>query len=282
MKRQIMKNLAFLLSIVMVISMFANLDFAVAATGDNVDITADNFGDYYVQDENLEYCYKAGADVTYGTIYVPEHYHLIVENVVTADTVILNNGARLDITGSGTLNFSGSGSGLQASDGALMMLQSRANKPGVITGLYDVIHNNETDQDEEIDIYENPGESEWSWMEFSYTASEGKWYVCPENGPEPGSLTVRYDGNDGGYVKWGEERINSDVPVSFFAPDSTEEQPSFKAINLTFHTPEGVDNTQILVRVNGKDFYDNGTPCTINDLGVKRPKESNLSARSLL
>ena len=265
MTKRIMKKLAFLLSIVMVVSLFTNLDFAVFA-GEKVDITANN----YETDEAGEYCYSVRSGDAYGTINVPgEHYHLIVENAaVTADTVILESGASLEILGDGALNFSGSGSGIQAADGALMMLQSKEKKPSVIDGLFDIFHNEETGVDEEVNIYENPGEPEWEWMTFRYAVSEsgeGKWYVLPGDGPEPGTLTLHYDNQDGGYVTWGGDTIESDRSYSFFADNSTEEQPLFKEINLTFHTPADIENTQILVRVNGKDFYDNGTACDIND-----------------
>ena len=274
MTKRIMKKLAFLLSVVMVVSLFANLDFAVLATGGKVNITAENYQEYYEQDDAGEYCYSVSSeDVSsgdaYGTIYVPgERYHLIVENAaVTADTVILESGASLEILGDGALNFSGSG--IQAADGALMMLQSRENKPSVITGLYDVFHNDETDEDEEFDIYADPGETEWEWMTFRYTvgeSGEGKWYVLPGDGPEPGTLCVHYDNQDGGSVTWGEDVVNPDEPKSFIDEEnSTEEQPSFKEINLTFHTPEDVDNTQIQVRVNGMDFYNNGETYAIED-----------------
>ena len=139
MTKRIMKKLAFLLSVVMVVSLFANLDFAVLATGGKVNITAENYQEYYEQDDAGEYCYSVSSeDVSsgdaYGTIYVPgERYHLIVENAaVTADTVILESGASLEILGDGALNFSGSGSGIQAADGALMMLQSKEKKPSVL------------------------------------------------------------------------------------------------------------------------------------------------------
>lgn len=274
MMKRIMKKLAFFMSIVMAVSLFADLDFAVLATGEKVNITAENYQEYYEQDDAGEYCYSVSSgDVSsgdaYGTIYVPgERYHLIVENAaVTADTVILESGASLEILGDGALNFSGSGLGIQASDGALMMLQSKDYKPEVITGLYDVFQN-ESGEDVEIDICEDPGEPEWQWMTFRYTVSdsgEGKWYVCPGDGPEPGTLCVHYDNRDGGSVTWGGDTIEADQPYSFFADNSTEEQPSYKEINLTFHTPEDIEKTQILVRVNGMDFYDNGTPCTIDD-----------------
>lgn len=266
MTKRIMKKLAFLLSIVMVVSLFANLDFAVFADEEGKkDITVDN----YVQDENGEYCYSVSSGDAYGAINVPgERYHLIVEDVaVTADTVVLESGACLEILGDGALNFSGSGSDIQASDGALMMLQSKENKPSVIEGLYDIFHNDETDADEEVDIYADPGEPEWQWITFRYTVSEsgaGKWYVLPEDGPEPGTLCVRYDNQDGGSVTWGETTIESEQPYSFIDTENST-QPSFKAIDLTFHTPADIDNTQIQVRVNGMDFYNNGETYAIED-----------------
>lgn len=243
MKRQIMKYLAFLLSIVMAVSMFANLDFAVAAADDKVDITQED----YSQDENGEYCYSVSSGDAYGTIYVPREYRLFVENAVTVDKLILESGANLDITGSGSVSCSD----IQASDGALMMLQSRANKPEAITGLYDIFYNDETQRDEEIDIYADPGEPEWEWMKFCYTDTEsgGKWYVCPGDNPQfnDNEYSVMYD-NFGGEAKvelGGTTLVNPYEKYPFVQNQSG----TYDALSFTLTPPDTRQNQTPIVEI---------------------------------
>lgn len=254
MRKYLTKRLAVLLSVVMVVSLFANINWTVRAEENSIGA-----GNYTGNE-----CWIT-ADNSYDSILVPAECHLTIEGAnVTATSVTIEEGGCIHIVdageGEGTKNgmLSIASDGLIVSDGAEIECGSNQNIPtvgGAQIPLYD---------GDDSAMNEN---SEWQMRKFRYTNSESvnKWYACPENGPEPGSLTVRYDGNDGGYVKWGEERINSDVPVSFLAPDSTEEQPPFKAINLTFCTPEDMEKTQILVRVNRTDFYNNGETFTIED-----------------
>lgn len=252
MRKYLTKRLAILLSAVMVVSLYANVNWTVKA-GNIIDANSYSENDCWITTDN-----------SYDSILVPEGCHLTIAGAnVTATSVTIEAGGCIHIvdageeeTKTGTLSITDS---MTASVGAEIECGSNQNIPtvgGTQIQLYD---------GDDSAMNEN---SEWQWKTFRYTDIESgnKWYACPEGGPEPGTLCVRYDNQEGGYVTWGGDTIESDQSYSFIdTENSTEEQPSFKEINLTFHTPDGVDNNQILVRVNGTDFYDNGGTFTIED-----------------
>jgi len=180
MKLEIRKRLSAILSIIMIVSLFANSGMVVFAEGTNISESD------YKEDAYGVHEYHAVDDTAYGTITVPEGYVFLVDNEVnvTADAIYLASGAQLTIFGTGTLTCST----ITASDGATMCLGSNANIPSGVT-VYDG-ENNIT------------GDTAWEWFTFIY--DNGTWYANPEppfeehydfciNGLEDGdTYTVEY------------------------------------------------------------------------------------------
>ena len=100
MKKYLLKKIAFLLSIVMVVSLFTNLDVAVLAEGERVAVAG---GNYEYDSVNDVYVYSVSSGNVYGTIDVPsDKHHLIIENVeADIERVVLGAGATLEILGTG-------------------------------------------------------------------------------------------------------------------------------------------------------------------------------------
>lgn len=146
----------------------------------------------YVDDGmgGMNYDIRAGD---YGTITVPEGYHLTINNVsVTADNLVIESGATVHIFGGGVLECNNiqAAEGTPDGPGAFIELENKNNIPtvqSVALDVYDYLPNPETEQDVLVRVNDDP---EWGWFTFEYvrgaTPEENKWIRVPgePQGPE--------------------------------------------------------------------------------------------------
>lgn len=240
MKKYLLKKIAFLLSIVMVVSLFTNLDVAVLAEGEKVNVKAEN---YEYDSANDVYIYSVSSGNVYGTIEVPsDKYHLIIEDVeADIESVVLGAGATLEILGNGGKLKGGSTPVIQATVGAFMMLQSYANKPNEIAALYDT-----------AGVIISDSEVWADWRTFRYELDEnenGKW--CEQQGFPDGNFLVDYDNRDGSvpvYCDFGGE--NSPIVLRPWVQYGfTDEEQQIKSLSFSFTQPEERQTSTPIVEI---------------------------------
>ena len=142
----------------------------------------------YVDDGmgGMNYDIRAGD---YGTITVPEGYHLTINNVsITADNLVIESGATVHIFGGGVLECNNiqAAEGTPEDPGAFIELENNSNTPlvqSVALDVYDYLPNPETGQDVLVNVN---GDPEWRWFTFEYVSGENKWIRVPDEpqGPE--------------------------------------------------------------------------------------------------
>lgn len=246
MRKYLTKRLAVLLSVAMVVSLFANINWTVRAEENSIGA-----GNYTGNE-----CWIT-ADNSYDSILVPAECHLTIEGAnVTATSVTIEAGGCIHIVdageGEGTKNgmLSIASDGLIVSDGAEIECGSNQNIPtvgGAQIPLYD---------GDDSAMNEN---SEWQMRKFRYTNSESvnKWYACPENGPEPGDpqfndneYSVMYDTNGDAKVTVNGEVIgdrqkkefSKDVQLNFTLTPPDFRQDQTPIVKIVIH--DGDENTQ--------------------------------------
>ena len=249
MTKRIKKKLAFLLSIVMVISLFTNLNWTVRAEENSIG-----------EDDYQENDCWISTDGSFASILVPEGCHLTIAGAsVTATSVTIEAGGCIHIvdageeeTKTGKLSITDS---LTASAGAEIECGSNQNIPtvgGTQIQLYDG------------DDSPMNNDSEWQWKTFRYADSESgnKWYACPENGPEPvdpqfndNEYSVMYDPNGDAGVTVNGELIGDRETKTFAVGD---------VLNFTLTPPDfRQDQTPIVKIVVHDGDAGTGTPETV-------------------
>lgn len=146
----------------------------------------------------------------YGTITVPEGYHLTINNVsVTADTLVLGVAATVHIIGGGELACGSiqAAEGTSEDPGAFIELENNNNIPtvqSVALDLYDVSPN-----DELIRINDD---SQWGWFTFEYvrgeTPEDNKWIRVPDESQGP-------EGPEEEQLNW--DRLQRELDATEFA-----------------------------------------------------------------
>ena len=256
MRKYLTKRLAVLLSAVMVVSLFANINWTVRAEENSIGA-----GNYTGNE-----CWIT-TDNSYDSILVPAECHLTIGGAnVTATSVKIEAGGCIHIVdageGEGTKNgmLSIASDGLIVSDGAEIECGSNQNIPTVgevQIPLYD---------GDDLAMNEN---SEWQMRKFRYTNSESvnKWYVCPENGPKPGGsqfndneYSVMYDPNGDAKVTVNGEEIgdrqtktfSKDVQLNFTLTPPDFRQGETPIVEIVVH--DGDESTDTPETVWRSDF----------------------------
>ena len=175
--------LAFAVVVVLVLAM-TPMDKSRIVNAAGSDIGQGDYGDDGMGGMNFDI--PAGD---YGTITVPEGYHLTIDNVsVTASNIVLGAGATVHIIGAeGMLGCDSiqAAEGTPEDPGAFIELENNTNIPtvqSVALDLYDVSPN-----DELVRINDD---SQWGWFTFEYISGENKWIRVPgePQGPEEEQL----------------------------------------------------------------------------------------------
>ena len=145
--------------------------------GNAVKVSAENVTEqsYNNQELTLE------TSTTYDTVTVPEGYHLVIDNVaVKVTTINLEQGACLEILGTGTLNCTT----WNVTEGARMSLDKNTNIPSGID-VYDELPNEQGGST----VVSIKDDNQWNGFSFLYN-SEGKWVADHsndnQNNNEPG------------------------------------------------------------------------------------------------
>lgn len=180
--------LAFAVVVVLVLAMIP-MDKSRIVNAAGSDIGQGDYGDDGMGGMNFDIL--AGD---YGTITVPDEYHLTINGVsVTADNLVLGVAATVHIIGGGELACGSiqAAEGTSEDPGAFIELENNNNIPtvqSVALDMYDISPN-----DELIRINDD---SQWGWFTFEYIGGENKWIRVPDepNGPdEPGGEQLNWD-----------------------------------------------------------------------------------------
>ena len=253
MRKYLKRRLAILLSAVMVVSLFVNVNWTVKAE----ELSSISREDY---PDNKDYW--IAEDKSFESIIVPAEYSLTIAGAnVSARSVTIEAGGCIHIVDNesaeiGQLTIAADG--LNVSNGAQIECASKENIP--IVG------------DSKIQLYDGDSDitdSDWEWKTFSYEASEsgdGKWYLDVGNQEFEGlrihtnGATVQYKVDSGSYSDIQMEE-NGDAEIN----KSEYEGQNPSTITLKFTT----GNEQTIYGIEIK--YNDGT----NDISKKKPLNEN-------